>query len=298
MKLCDNIAEVLLFCQRDPVRYRHIVHELDPPCPEWDDAMRRCHYVDGEGVVIDDSAGQEDSASARLHASYYLDNAGAPTLLVRVSDDNFRVEGTVNNNNTDDLLALIQKHSPRNLLTYHQAVADFLGKKFNSDQWECDGAEYVATDRFTPQLSAPVLALTPDNRPLWQRFVDRNAGDPMVKARNGSQAVVRDFLFMAMGLPVRYFVTLEDGEITGMASVNPMTRSIDEISALFVDPVHRRKGLARTLISAAVESIHARGRTVAYHAAGNPQDRPDLYKLLTSLGFELVTCPYATRLDW
>ena len=140
--------------------------------------------------------------------------------------------------------------------------------------------------RFVPHSSASCRVLTPEDRPVWQRFVDRNAGDPMVKAPNRSQAVVRDFLFMCMGLPVKYFATLEDGEMTGMASV------------LYVDPVHRRRGLARTLLCAAVQHVHGQERVIAYHAAGGPQERPDLYGLLTSLGFTLVACLYTTELDW
>ncbi len=298
MKLCNDKVNLLLFCEQDPVRYRHLIHELDPPCPEWDEAMHRCHYVSGEGLVIQEATGQVALTHAGLEGSYYMDSPDQPRLLAKAGKDDLRIEGAINDKNAGNLLALIQQLRPHSLQTSHQAIAEFLREALNTGPWESDGAEYTPTGQFTPQIDAPVRALTPDDRSIWQRFVDRNADSPMVNAPNGSQAVVRDFLFMSMGLPVQYLATLEDGKMTGMASVNPMTRSIEEISALYVDPVHRRKGLARTLICAAVNYIHGQGRIAAYHAAGNPQDRPDLYRLLTSLGFELVTCPYTTKLNW
>ncbi len=298
MKPCNDKADILMFCGRDAIRYRHIIHELDPPCPEWDEAMHRCHYVSGKGLVIAEPAGQVTITPAALESSYYMDNPDHPLLLAKAGKDHLRIEGEVKDGNADGLLALIHELKPRGLQTYHQAIAEFLREALKTAPWESNGAEYTPTERFTPQIDAPVRQLTPDDRAMWQRFVDRNADDPMVKAPNGSQAVVRDFFFMEMGLPVQYFAALEQGEMTGMASVNPMTRSIDEVSALYVDPVHRRKGLARTLVSAAAKHIQGEGRIAAYHAAGNPQDRPDLYRLLTSLGFEFVTCPYATKLHW
>ena len=127
---------------------------------------------------------------------------------------------------------------------------------------------------------------------MWRRFVDRHAHEPQVNARPGSQAVVRDFEFMCLGLPVDYYVTCEAQEITGVLTVNPFTRLCDEIATLFVDPAHRRKGFATALVCAATKDIFERGRQPAYSASGSPAERPDLFALLTRIGYYLVSVPW------
>lgn len=124
---------------------------------------------------------------------------------------------------------------------------------------------------------------------MWRRFVEHHANEPQVSGRGGSGAIVRDFEFMCLGLPIDYYVTQEAENITGVLTVNPYTDRCDEISTLFVDPKHRRKGLAHSLLSAATRAIFARGRQPTYAAAGPPRERPDLFRMLTDLGYSFVS---------
>ena len=160
----------------------------------------------------------------------------------------------------------------------------------------CSSVKYTTSGpEFRGPVKRLVRRLTREDEGIWRRFVERNASDPMVNARPGSQAVVRDFLFLCRGLPVDYCAALEEGEIAGMAGVNPMTRTVDEIGTLSVEPRQRRKGFARSLMTVATKDILARGHVPAYHAAGNPSERLDLHAMLTGLGYRLVVCAWGTR---
>lgn len=127
---------------------------------------------------------------------------------------------------------------------------------------------------------------------MWARFVDRYSHEPMVNSRPGSQAAVRDFEFMCLGLPVKYYVTIDDNEISGFLTVNRFTTMSDEIPAVFVPPENRRNGLAASLLSAATKDILAQGRLPGYHAAGSPSERPDLFHMLAEMGYFLVSVPW------
>ncbi len=154
-------------------------------------------------------------------------------------------------------------------------------------------AEYTATtDSFHERITHRVRKLSSDDRPMWRQFVDRHPTEPNVQARPGSQAAIRDFEFMCMGLSVDYYVTQKEGEITGFLTVNPFTNRCDEIAVLFVDPPHRRKGLAHSLLSVATKDILKRGRQPGYMSAGGIHDRPDLFHMLIKLGYHLVSTPW------
>ena len=87
------------------------------------------------------------------------------------------------------------------------------------------------------------------------------------------------------GLPVDYYATEEGDEITAVLTVNPFTNRCDEISTLFVDLEHRRKGLAQSLISAATRDILVQGRQPCYSGG----DREVLDQMLTGVGYSLVS---------
>ncbi len=296
MQECRDKDQLLEFCRQEPIRRRHIVHELDPPCGEWDSAMSRTVWDEEHGVVVLDA--DSVSPSPSVAATYYVDKAEHPTLLVQDWNAVVRVEGVIDGQNLSGLLACIRQLAPREIKTYDQHIAEQLADQLGTGPWEADGAEYTPAAGCELSDDARVGRLGPEDRDMWSRFAEANADHPMVKARGGSQAVVRDFLFMSMGLPVDYFAAVEDGEMTGMVSANPMTRLIDEVSALFVSPAYRGKGVARSLLSAIITDISRRGHRAAYSAAGTPAERPDLHHLLTSMGCELLTSCRKTQLVW
>ena len=48
-------------------------------------------------------------------------------------------------------------------------------------------------------------------------------------------------------------------------------------------------------MTVATQDILSREHMPAYHAAGNPSERPDLHAMLTGLGYWLVVCAWETR---
>jgi GNAT superfamily N-acetyltransferase len=222
--------------------------------------------------------------------TYYVDNEDEVGLLVRVAGRQIRAEGRIRR--YTEFATWCRRLEPTKMETTQKTTSDCLDHTFGPVEWREAGAEYTATDEtFQPHGVVDVRKLTPDDRPVWRRFVQRYAHEPMVNGRPGSQAGVRDFEFMCMGLPVAYYVTMQDDEITGFLSVNRFTETCDEIASLFVPPEFRRRGLAASLLSAATRDILAAGHRPGYHAGGSPVERPDLFGLLTKLGFYLVAVP-------
>lgn len=281
----NDIEMLLRFCDRDHVRCRRIIHALASPCPDWDDAMARSDYVEGKGFVAMalPSAEPED-----MH--FFVDRTDPVGLLVWAQGRHMTVEGRVRG--YDGFAAWCREAMPASVQTTDPTIAACLDQTLDLDGWADCGAEYaVDAEAFVPRTTGTVKQLTPEDRPLWRQFVQEYAHEPMVNSRPGSQAAFRDFEFMCMGLPVRYYVALDDGRIAGFLTVNTFTSQADEIAAVFVPPEKRRRGYGASLLSAAVQDILDAGRLPAYHAGGAPDTRPDLFRMLTGLGFHLVAIP-------
>ena len=279
-----DVQNLLDFCNRDFVRYRHIIHDLDPPCPEWDRAMRGYNFVDGKFVLTANENSDNDPVR------YFVDSLEEISLLASLQGDGVRLMGEMRGTTYAELIDWCRDLAPGFLATTNEAVKDCLSEAFDIMRWR-EGGDYTVTpERFRERFTSPVRRLSADDRPMWRRFVEHHANEPIVSAvRGGSGAVIRDFEFMGLGLPIEYYVTQEGEDITGVLTVNPYTDRCDNISVLFVDPEHRREGLAHSLLSAATRSIFARGRQPAYDAAGPPGERPDLFRMLTGLGYSFVS---------
>ncbi len=291
---CDDTARLLAFFQADAVRFRDILHDLDSPCPAWDEAMRRCDFVAGTGFVLH----EDGPAPEPLQMQYYADSAETPSLVARVRGQHVRVEGRMADGQGPGLVRWCREQGVETIDTWTDSLRDDLSSSAGLGPWEASTADYTTGPAaFRPGRGYPVRRLTRDDEAIWRRFVDRNAADPMVNARGGGQAVIRDFVFLCRGLPVDYYATLDGGEITGVVSVNPMTRTIDEVSMVFVEPSQRRRGFGHSLVAAATRDILSRGHEPGYCAGGNPQQRPDLHAMLTALGYWLVACPWRARIS-
>ena len=227
---CNDTARLLAFFQADPVRFRHILHDLDSPCPAWDEAM--------------DSLLRRAGASSGWRGSTHVDSLEEISLVAQVRGRHVRVEGCMTDEQGGRFVAWCRDRGIRTIETWSQAVYDRLSPVTRIGAVESGAASTRPAGRSSmARIEHHVRRLTAGDEGIWRRFVERNASDSMVNARPGSQTAVRDFVFMCRGLPVDYYAALEGGEITGVISVNPMTRTIDEISMLFVEPGHRRKGI-------------------------------------------------------
>ncbi len=115
----------------------------------------------------------------------------------------------------------------------------------------------------------------------------------MFYGRPGSQAAVRDFEFMCMGLPVNYYAAIEGEKIIGFLSTNPQTDKCDEISALYVEPGYRQKGFGHSLLSTATKDILAKDKQPGYWAGGgHPDDNPHfamLFHMLIKIGYYFIS---------
>jgi len=290
---CDDTARLLAFFLADPVRFRHLLHDLDSPCPAWDEAMGCVDYVSREGGFIMRDA---QPAEERVEREYYVDSLEEISLVAQVRGRHVRVEGCMTEEQASRFVAWCRGRGIEAIETWSETVHDRLSAAGLSP-WKLGGGEYTTSGpQFQGKIEHLVRRLTAGDEGIWRAFVERNASDPMVNARPGGQAAVRDFVFMCKGLPVDYYAAIEEGEIAGVAGVNPMTRTVDEIGMLFVEPRHRRKGYARSLMTAATQDILSRGRLPVYAAGGNPSERPDLHAMLTGLGYRLVVCARQTRL--
>ena len=92
------------------------------------------------------------------------------------------------------------------------------------------------------------------------------------------------------------FVEGKGDEITGiLTTINNFTDKCSEISAVFVDPEHRRKGYASSLLSIATKDILNNGKTPTYFAGGYPAH---LIKMLEGAGYFLNSYFWEWRYWW
>jgi len=216
--------------------------------------------------------------------AFFVDNPET-IELVAVCGHTIMAEGQFRNVIRPDFIAWCRQFTPTSAETTHEEIKDALTEACGITNWGMNGTYTVTYRGFNEKVRHPVRRLTPDDRSAWRRFVDANREDPMVNEEVGSGAAVRDFEFMCAGLPVDCYATVEHGEITGIASVNPMAEPCDEVSMVFVSPVHRGKGLATSLLSRATRDILERGKQPAYSAAGNAEEIAGLVK---KVGYSFV----------
>jgi len=291
---CDDTEMMLDFCHRDHLRYGELISGLAPSPTALDELMER-YWVD-DGHLVD--RGQEAS-EPEVHKQYYVDSRENPSLLACVSGVKphlkLRLEGELQSTNDQELRAWIRQLAPVGVATTREDIKRCLSEELGVTDWAEAGQYTVTAEDFKPRIVHPVRRLSPADRPLWRRFVEGNMDDSMVSGRNGCGSVVRDFEFMCMGLPVDYYVTEKGGEIAGVVSIGPSTDRCDCVGALFVAPEHRRQGFGRSLLSAAVQDILARGRQPFYFAGGDPGP---LLPLLIGLGYRLNSSFYSNERYW
>jgi len=295
MLLCDDNQLRWAFCRRDPLRYRDLIRDLLPPSA-IDGAMLERYWVN-EGKLVD--RGEQPRAPA-LEDHYYVDSLEKPSLLACVHGTapraKLRLEGELESSDEHAVRAWIREPTPVGVATTHEAIKECLSEELRVADWTAAKVYTATAEGFKPRTLHPVRRLTANDRPLWRRFVERNMGDSMVSGYQDSGAVVREFEFMCMGLPVAYYAAEREGEIAGVVSVGAGPDQYDAIDMLFVAPEHRRQGFGYGLLSVATQEILARGRQPEYFAGG---DQDALPPLLTGLGYHVnSTLHWTERYMW
>ena len=264
------------FCRRDFVRYRQVIHHLDPPCREWDTRMSEMYGGRGDYAI-------------RL----FVGSLEQTELVALVGDGEMLLEGKTTNVTHAELAEWCGHWVLRGVSTTHEPLKNCLSEALDIAEWQQFGFHTVTPDSFTERITCQVRRASADDRAQWERFLKPQVSNAMSK--RGIQitvAAARDFDFMCAGLPVDCYVTREGEDITGVLTVNAFTAQVDEISAVFVGPNHRRKGLAHSLLSAATKDVFARGRQPAYAANSSQQE---LDRMLKGIGFHLVSHSWRGR---
>ncbi|GAI85158.1 unnamed protein product, partial [marine sediment metagenome] len=155
---CTDKQKLLRFCNRDFVRYRHILHDLNPPCPEWDKAMQRCDYVEGKGFVL---RGAQGGRSDNHCDVYFVDSPDRISLVARVRGKAVRLEGEIGNVARTELIDWCRGFAPENVETTHEALKDCLSEIVGTERWRMNGTYTATRESFRERITAHVRRLSP-----------------------------------------------------------------------------------------------------------------------------------------
>ena len=278
MMRCSDSARVLAFCDPAPVRYRHIIHNLNPPCPDWDRAMSGFYGKD---------PGPE--------TSFYVDSHESISLLAICRDGKLQLEGDTTRVSEARLHDWCECLHPRGVATTHEGLMDVLCEVVGRDGWSQSPQYSVTAALFHDTATGNVVLLSPVDRDSYESFARRHADDPFLNEDVSKSSVMRDFAFMCEGLPVDCYAVFSGADIAGVITVSPMTNHCDEISVLFVAAEYRGRGLARILLARVTRDILARGKQPSYFAGGDPDI---LDRLLTGLGYHMTNQFLEWRYWW
>ena len=275
----DDARVAMDFCYRDPVRFRHVLHDLERVCPEWDRAM--ADYGKSPEEI------EEASRAPEPAPVFYVDALEGPAVLLVVVGGSIHLEGEASRVTAEALRYACEAALPKSLDTTSPPLRDCLVEAFGERNWHRARQYTTTVEALVPGAGDGVRRLGVEDRALWRRFVERHPDEGLVAVgAGGGGAGTRDYELMCAGLPVEYYAAIEDGEIAGFVSVNPLTKRCDEISALFVDPVFRRRGIAQRLVSVASQPILARGRQPGYFSGGGGDD---IDRMLKGVGYYHVS---------
>jgi len=235
--------------QATPVNYRHELAMLDADYREWrpeGKPRHSLHMVADVPVLTAESEG----------IGYLLGEVcdmGAPSMARFVSDRK-----------------LNELHVPG------EASFRVLRNHLTEGLWRLSRNYEAAADSFRPRPHRDVRLLTPEDKAM----VESACTD--CRALGASRSTMRDFAYMACGLPVVCYGAFASGQLVGFCSANPICRGVAEISWIVVGEGHRRRGYASSLLTAQARDAFSRGDRIAYYAGSAAED---LNALLAGLGF-------------
>lgn len=164
-----------------------------------------------------------------------------------------------------------------------EASFHMLRNRLTNGQWRLSRNYEAAADGFLPRPCYAVRLLAPDDRPSLEATLKA------LPALAGSRSAMRDFDFMAAGLPVVCYGAIVDARLVGFCSSNPMYHGITEISWIAVADEYRRRGIASGLLTAQAADLFGRGNRAAYYAGSAGTD---LHAMLRALAFREVKGTY------
>jgi GNAT superfamily N-acetyltransferase len=80
-----------------------------------------------------------------------------------------------------------------------------------------------------------------------------------------------------------FWVATAGGTAVGSVAVTPLAGDAAELDVMYVDPAHRKAGVAQALLAAVVDHVRSAGITVIRLRAGEPQ--PEALRFYTAAGF-------------
>jgi GNAT superfamily N-acetyltransferase len=142
-------------------------------------------------------------------------------------------------------------------------------------------AERSATAGLLRDGAAATLRALPYDDPLAQELVERVQQEYVQRYGGPDDAVVEPAQF---GLPRGLFLVAEVGGVpAGCGAWRGLPEGPAEIKRVYVEPVFRRRGLARLIVDALEESAARAGRGSVVLNTG--QEQPEAIALYTDLGY-------------
>jgi hypothetical protein len=259
-----DVSQLLDFFQKSPVRYRALIHDLVPPDPDWDMALRH-----------------ECGISDTRADTYYVDSWINIQCVLRIrtlscARASLRVEGELGPPHSgqiapDELAHWTQKLAPSEVTTTHAPIRDVLGQALDIDRWQETVHYTVSPEGFPSRMTQPISQLDCQDRPVWRAFLDRHQDDPLVTG-----VLAHAYACLCAGLPIRMFAAHDrDGDFGAVIAVQEWTGDCDEILALYGAPSSRDEGALEAALCAFVtRNILKAGRRPTYACVGKRTPEP------------------------
>lgn len=276
---CDNTERILKFFEQDHLRFRHLIHYLNPPSKAWDDAMY-AYYPSG--------------VKRKAPPIHFVDNEENIALLASLWDGRLRLDGTLDTISQDHLWEWYAQIKPYGVLTTTEALTEPLAQLAGEDGWSVNFHYTVTPNNFLKGTYHSISELTPNDKDAADEFLAQPSDVPFLSIARVNDNLRRDLDFMYTGLPGMCLAAKVNNAIVAILTSHPQTNQCEELSRLYVAPQYRCKGFGKSLLSAACERILARGLIPACASGG---DLDTIDRLLTSIGFR-ISCRFWHRRYW
>lgn len=251
-----DVPRLLQFLERDPIRYRALIHDLSPVMPVWYDTLRQEH---GENETTD-----RYYVDSWIHIGCVLRIRAYPQPGVR----GLWAEGVLGSSfagriTPQELIHWCQKLDPAHMATTHQLLRDCLTTALGiaHDDW-IETRHHVVSTREALSLSrgANARRLTQADRPRWRGFFDRHQGQgPMMGV------LAHMYGQQCAELPAAVYGAFDGrGPLVGALATAQLTRHCDEVIACCIPSASEAELLLPVLLAAAAQDTLAAGRALVY----------------------------------
>ncbi len=279
MVRCDDTKCILDFFNQDHIRFRHLIHYMDPPSKAWDDAM---HSYYPSGVTRSDPP---------IH---FVDEKQCIHLLASLWSGRLRLDGSLQHLSKEQLGQWYHEIKPYGVLTTTEGLTETLTELAGEDGWSVNFHYSVTENTFLSNAFHSISLFDKADRAAADEFFAQPSDVPFLTIARVNDNLRRDLDFLYAGLPTFCMTAKVNGAIVGMVTGHPQTKLCDEISRIYVAPQYRCQGYGRSLLSAASQHILANGRIPVCAAGGDPDA---LDRLLSSVGYR-ICCRFWHRRYW